>query len=211
MLYKEEEEKKFYAVKNGRKTGIFETWAECKEQVHGFKGCKFKSFLSYEEAEEYLTDVANANHIMPGQLQIQETEMQETGIPETEKQEPVFKNIVIYVVGKAETKDDPSMYTSVLECDKKCKMMEKSFTENTSPSQLAIEGIIDSISAVKKPCNIHVYTASTVEIEKKKGRNSDLLGTLKNLIQEKGHVVEFEKNAKLVKDTIKEVRVKQAM
>ena len=27
---------KYYAVKNGRKTGIFTTWDECSEQVLGF-------------------------------------------------------------------------------------------------------------------------------------------------------------------------------
>ena len=48
--------KKFYAVKNGRKKGIFNTWAECQEQVKGFKGAKFKSFSSLEEAENFIKD-----------------------------------------------------------------------------------------------------------------------------------------------------------
>ena len=35
---------KYYAVKNGRQTGIFESWAECEEQVKGFSGAVYKSF-----------------------------------------------------------------------------------------------------------------------------------------------------------------------
>jgi ribonuclease HI len=42
--------KKYYVVWNGRKTGIFETWAECEAQTKGFQGARFKSFPTIEEA-----------------------------------------------------------------------------------------------------------------------------------------------------------------
>jgi len=45
---------KFYAVKKGKKTGIFSTWDECKEQVTGFKGAVYKSFKILSEAEAFL-------------------------------------------------------------------------------------------------------------------------------------------------------------
>lgn len=45
---------KFYAVRKGKKTGIFSTWDECKEQVTGFKGAVYKSFKTLEEAEEFV-------------------------------------------------------------------------------------------------------------------------------------------------------------
>ena len=45
---------KFYAVKKGKKTGIFSTWDECKEQVTGFKGAIYKSFKTLSEAEAFL-------------------------------------------------------------------------------------------------------------------------------------------------------------
>ncbi|WP_100406353.1 ribonuclease H [Bacillus solitudinis] len=43
--------KKYYVVWNGRKKGIFTTWAECEAQVKGFTGAKFKSFPSEREAK----------------------------------------------------------------------------------------------------------------------------------------------------------------
>ena len=44
--------KKYYVVWKGRKTGIFSTWKECKQQVQGFAGAKYKSFTSWVEAEQ---------------------------------------------------------------------------------------------------------------------------------------------------------------
>ena len=51
--------KKFYAVKSGRKTGIFETWDEAKAQVHGYKNAIYKSFKNEEDAINYLNDEEN--------------------------------------------------------------------------------------------------------------------------------------------------------
>ena len=42
--------KKYYAVKRGKKVGVYETWDECKAQVNGFSGASYKSFSSREEA-----------------------------------------------------------------------------------------------------------------------------------------------------------------
>ncbi|KMT21671.1 viroplasmin family protein [Clostridium cylindrosporum] len=49
---------KFYAVRKGRETGIFNTWNECQEKIKGFSGAEYKSFKSIEEAKEYI----NQNH-----------------------------------------------------------------------------------------------------------------------------------------------------
>ncbi|WP_304340040.1 ribonuclease H family protein [Metaclostridioides mangenotii] len=46
--------KKVYAVRNGKKTGVFNTWDECKKQVNGFKGAEYKSFKTLEEAKDYV-------------------------------------------------------------------------------------------------------------------------------------------------------------
>ena len=45
--------KKYYAVKTGRKTGVFDTWGECQKQVTGFSGAEFKSFGTLEEARAF--------------------------------------------------------------------------------------------------------------------------------------------------------------
>lgn len=47
---------KYYAVKKGRKAGIYLTWAECEKQVRGFSGAIYKSFKEKKEAEEFLKE-----------------------------------------------------------------------------------------------------------------------------------------------------------
>jgi ribonuclease HI len=45
---------KYYAVKKGKKTGIFRSWAECSASVKGCPGAEYKSFKSLREAEDFL-------------------------------------------------------------------------------------------------------------------------------------------------------------
>lgn len=45
---------KFYAVKKGRKPGIYLTWPEAQKQISGFSGAQFKSFPSKEEALNFI-------------------------------------------------------------------------------------------------------------------------------------------------------------
>ena len=49
--------KKFYAVKVGKKTGIFDNWDDCKASVSGFPNAEYKGFPSKEEAIAYLGEV----------------------------------------------------------------------------------------------------------------------------------------------------------
>ena len=45
---------KFYAVRAGRKTGLFYSWEECENQVSGYPGCEFKGFATEDEAKTWL-------------------------------------------------------------------------------------------------------------------------------------------------------------
>ena len=53
---------KYYAVKKGRKIGIFSTWEECESMVKGFKGALYKSFSSLEDAQNYLNEQIPSFH-----------------------------------------------------------------------------------------------------------------------------------------------------
>lgn len=45
---------KFYAVRKGLAPGIYRTWDECKQQVHGVSGAAYQSFKTQQAAEQYL-------------------------------------------------------------------------------------------------------------------------------------------------------------
>lgn len=54
-----ERSKVYYAVRRGRKPGIYRTYAECEKQVSGFSHQEYKKFSSREAAEEYMQEKEN--------------------------------------------------------------------------------------------------------------------------------------------------------
>jgi ribonuclease HI len=66
---------KYYAVRKGRKTGIFNLWDECKDSVNKFSGAEFMSFKNKIDAEKYLK-IFNSPPLIP----IEEEEEEEEGI-----------------------------------------------------------------------------------------------------------------------------------
>ena len=63
----------FYAVAKGRKYGIFMSWEDCRKQVHGFKGARYKKFKTRTEALMFLrkfkhepTTTAGVKHELRG-------------------------------------------------------------------------------------------------------------------------------------------------
>ena len=51
----------YYAVRVGKKPGIYSSWASCREQVHGYAGAQFKKFTTEEEAKAYMQDASAAS------------------------------------------------------------------------------------------------------------------------------------------------------
>ena len=52
---------KVYAVRRGRATGIFTSWAECQKQTAGYPGAQFKSFTDVREALQWLNEIGRAH------------------------------------------------------------------------------------------------------------------------------------------------------
>ena len=46
--------KKYYTVWKGHRTGVFETWDDCKSQIANFEGAQYKSFRTFELAKTAL-------------------------------------------------------------------------------------------------------------------------------------------------------------
>ena len=65
---------KFYVVWKGLNPGIYDNWAECKAQVDGQEGAKYKSFENREEAAKafeagythYLKTASSPKAVIPG-------------------------------------------------------------------------------------------------------------------------------------------------
>ena len=44
----------FYAVRKGRKPGIYTTWSETQKQINGFSGSQYKKFVKKADAQAYM-------------------------------------------------------------------------------------------------------------------------------------------------------------
>lgn len=47
---------KYYVVKKGYKTGIFNNWEQCKANIYGFSDAEYKSFSNQNDAYDYLNN-----------------------------------------------------------------------------------------------------------------------------------------------------------
>ena len=54
----------YYAVKAGRKPGIYQTWDACRAQVHGYSGALYKKFDAKKDAEAYM-DAEDSASVAP--------------------------------------------------------------------------------------------------------------------------------------------------
>ncbi|KGN74182.1 ribonuclease H [Porphyromonas macacae] len=52
--------KKWYVVWQGVEPGIYESWTDCKLQINGYQGARYKSFLTYDEARVAYEDGPDA-------------------------------------------------------------------------------------------------------------------------------------------------------
>lgn len=52
---------KYYAVRNGHKSGVYNNWSDCESQVKGYSGNQYKSFNSRAEANAYMNSGSNSN------------------------------------------------------------------------------------------------------------------------------------------------------
>lgn len=50
----DEDNRPFYAVHRGRTPGIYRTWEEADEQVHGFPRARYKKYFRRENAEAFM-------------------------------------------------------------------------------------------------------------------------------------------------------------
>lgn len=62
--------KKYYGVKQGKITGVFNAWQACKDSVNGYPGAEYKGFATLEEAQAYLGEQFVLRFDMPDEQEI---------------------------------------------------------------------------------------------------------------------------------------------
>lgn len=156
--------KKVYAVKVGRQTGLFNTWAECEAQVKGFMGARFKGFMTAQEAMAWLAGAeAAAPKAAEQSLFGAEAGGRRKSAPEAGQSAFVGEaDYIIYTDGSClRNPDGPGGWAAVLTKQATGEVRELSGGDpSTTNNRMELTAAIKALSAVPEGSKIALYTDS---------------------------------------------------
>ncbi|WP_406685223.1 ribonuclease H family protein [Seonamhaeicola sp. MEBiC1930] len=167
--------KKYYTVWKGHKTGIFESWDDCKAQIKDYQGAQYKSFSTFDAAKKALKgnykDYIGKSAKFKSQLS--EDQLKKIG-------QPNYKSISV----DAASSGNPGKmeYRGVDTKTKKQLFIQGPFEEGTNNIGEFL-AIVHGLAFLKKHnSNLIIYTDSRTAISwvKKKKCNTKLERTKKN-------------------------------
>lgn len=143
-------QEKVYAVRNGRRTGIFHRWADCRGAVRGFKGAEYRGFDSEDGAREWLGDTVT------------------TRIPEDEMEQRIKnvfsmceKNAQYIAFADASCGDGSGGFASLVYDCATSEFTEQAGGEKTCVGKkMEIEAIISALKQVPAGASVEIYSGS---------------------------------------------------
>ncbi|KJD33967.1 ribonuclease H [Tamlana nanhaiensis] len=167
--------KKFYTVWKGHKTGVFDSWNDCKAQITNFEGAQYKSFPTFEAAKKAFKgnyfDYIGKNKSFKSELT--DAELKKIGLPN-------YNSIAV----DAASSGNPGImeYRGVDTKTKKQLFIQGPFKEGTNNIGEFL-AIVHGLALLKKNnSNKILYTDSRTAISwvKKKSCNTKLQRNEKN-------------------------------
>ena len=149
--------KKFYAVKRGRKTGIFTVWPECSAQVQGFQGAVYKGFMTEAEARDWL---AGASDSSAPRAAKSGTAAKKSSAPPDE--EPVDADYIIHTDGSClRNPGGAGGWAAVIETVATGAVREYSGGDpETTNNRMELTAALEAMNAVPAGARIALYTDS---------------------------------------------------
>jgi len=145
--------KKVYAVRNGRKTGIFTTWGECKAQVDGFPGARYKGFTDPNEATKWL----NLDYVPPygGEGKSAAGQVENVNFDDA-------ADYIIYTDGSClRNPDGPGGWAAVIADQVKGELTELHGGEaSTTNNRMELTAALQALAFARKGSIIDLYTDS---------------------------------------------------
>jgi ribonuclease HI len=167
--------RKFYAVRKGRKPGIYLTWEECSQQVTGVAGAIYKSFETRAEAERFLaagrgTQTAGGGRKTDDrQPTTAEVGGQQAALPMAiDEGEPApggqesdesLKQVMLYTDGGCFVNPGPGGYAAVLLYGKHRREISGGFRLTTN-NRMELMGCIAGLRLLIEPAKVRVNTDS---------------------------------------------------
>lgn len=144
--------KKWYAVKRGKKPGIYTTWPEAELQVKGFPGARFKGFGTKGEADSWLAgDVDNraADSSTVKKQKKRRVSGREDRAIQTANNDDEKDKLIIYTDGGALNNPGPGGYGVVIQQDGKLKELSGGYRLTTN-NRMELMACIVALREVEK-------------------------------------------------------------
>ena len=143
------QKKKYYAVRVGRKPGIYNTWNECQEQINGVSGAQYHAFTSLEDAEQYLLEETNDNmHVTDLPTEEYNTQIQNALSTLAESE------VIAFVDGSYDATATKSAFGAIIFSNGGRKdVLYKAFTEALAPDFISLRNVAAELEGVKEVVN----------------------------------------------------------
>lgn len=153
--------KKYYAVKIGKNTGIFQTWEECKENVDGYPGALYKSFKTISEAYTYLGDEGTQMSLFDMDAVTQPTNTTKTEIPDETMPISTASKAIAYVDGSFNAETNVFGYGVVMFHNGKEIHLSRSYNDEDLATMRNVAGeIYGSMAAMTYALENNIKTLS---------------------------------------------------
>ncbi len=144
---------KFYAVKKGRKAGIYTTWEACQAQVMGVAGAVYKSFARRTDAEAYLRGAEPAAFTQNALFELE-------AAPAASEPEAGLEMVRLYTDGGAIGNPGAGGYGVVLEQDGRQREFSAGYRQTTN-NRMELLAVISGLEQIEQRAAVRVLTDSS--------------------------------------------------
>lgn len=158
--------KKIYAVRQGRQTGIFNTWADCEAQVKGYASASYKGFPDAGEAMAWLQGGAAQMELFAAPRAVRTTRRNATTAagtaPAATAAAAVPADYVIYTDGSClRNPDGPGGWAAVIMDARQEKLAElHDGNPSTTNNRMELSAAIAALDFVQPGKLVDLYTDS---------------------------------------------------
>ncbi len=144
---------KFYAVKNGRKPGIYYSWDICKKMVDGYPGAIYKSFKTMEEAKAFVGTAVEGQAEVKADAGVmgQAKSKAASGVAETANTTSLLPEVYAFVDGSYNIATKVYGYGGFLVHNGTKEVLQGSGNDEEMASMRNVSGeILGSMAAIKR-------------------------------------------------------------
>ncbi|ERL03570.1 ribonuclease HI [Mitsuokella sp. oral taxon 131] len=156
-------QKKVYAVRRGRTTGIFTAWAACRKQVDGFAGAQYKGFTDIADALKWLSGTNEAPQALPARSAAAPRARRTfSAAPAARAARDSAQDYVMYTDGSClRNPDGPGGWACVIRENATGKVTQLSEgAPHTTNNRMELSAAIAALAFPAAPAKIALYTDS---------------------------------------------------